>query len=232
MSAGTVIEFQVQEKGGVRPLTARIGRLVIAGWTGRDRAAMEAHIEELEALGVKRPAATPIFYRVSARRLTQDGAIEVPGGTSSGEVEVVLLRTGAGVYVGVGSDHTDRAVETYGITVSKQMCDKPLAAVVWPLEEVRAHWDQLRLRSWILEQGGEATYQEGSLEAMLHVDTLLAAAAEAGEDLAEGTVMFCGTLAAAGGIRPAVRFGFELSDPVLGRRIAHEYAVRELAVRG
>ena len=34
--------------------------------------------------------------------------------------------------------------------------------------------------------------------------------------LAEGTLMFCGTLAARGGIRPAAVFEFELDDPVLG----------------
>jgi hypothetical protein len=39
---------------------------IMAGWTGRDPAAVEKHIREFEALGVKRPASTPIFYRVAA----------------------------------------------------------------------------------------------------------------------------------------------------------------------
>ena len=30
-------------------------------------------------------------------------------------------------FVGLGSDHTDRKVESYSVTVSKQMCDKPIA---------------------------------------------------------------------------------------------------------
>jgi hypothetical protein len=42
----------------------------------------------------------------------------------------VLLASGGKTYVTVGSDHTDRKVETYGVTVSKQMCDKPIAAEV------------------------------------------------------------------------------------------------------
>ena len=37
--------------------------LVIAGWTGRDEAALRKHIEELAAIGVKPPKTTPIFYR-------------------------------------------------------------------------------------------------------------------------------------------------------------------------
>ena len=31
------------------------------------------------------------------------------------------------IFVGLGSDHTDRKVEAYSVTVSKQMCDKPMA---------------------------------------------------------------------------------------------------------
>ena len=31
------------------------------------------------------------------------------------------------IFVGCGSDHTDRKVEAYSVTVSKQMCDKPIA---------------------------------------------------------------------------------------------------------
>ena len=42
--------------------------------------------------------------------------------------------------------------------------------------------------------------------------------------------MFCGTLPAIGGVRPAERFAFELHDPVRHRTIKHEYAVRVLPV--
>jgi len=38
----------------------RIHSLVVAGWTGRDVAAVEKHIRELEAIGVKRPKSTPM----------------------------------------------------------------------------------------------------------------------------------------------------------------------------
>ena len=117
-----------------------IENAVVAGWTGRDATAVEKHIRELEALGVKRPASTPIFYRVSAARLTTDAEIEVVGEKSGGEVEFVLLRHGGRMWVGTGSDHTDREVETYGVTVSKQMCDKPIASAFWAFDEVAPHW--------------------------------------------------------------------------------------------
>lgn len=79
-----------------------INAAVIAGWTGRDPEAVEKHIRELEALGVNRPSTTPIYYRVSASRVSTKDTIEVTGNTSSGEVEFVLLQTGGKLWVGVG----------------------------------------------------------------------------------------------------------------------------------
>jgi len=50
--------------------------------------------------------------------------------------------------------------------------------------------------------------------------------------LPDNTIMFCGTLAARGGVRPTGRFEFEIEDPVLGRKIAHAYSVRTLPILG
>src|SRR5881394_2062106 len=82
------------------PGDVAIERTIIAGWTGRNPEAVEKHIKELEALGVKRPATTPIFYRVAAAQLTTDSAIEVLGTQSSGEVEFVLLQTLGELWIG------------------------------------------------------------------------------------------------------------------------------------
>ena len=204
---------------------------IIAGWTGRDPAAVEKHVRELEALGVKRPASTPIFYRVSAARLTTDAEIEVVGEKSGGEVEFLLLRHGGRMWVGTGSDHTDREVETYGVTVSKQMCDKPIAPVLWAFDEVAPHWDKLILRAHVTEKGARVLYQEGPVAAMLSPADLIARYSGGGR-LAENTLMFCGTLSAKGGVRPTVHFEFELEDPVRQRRIAHAYSARSLPILG
>ena len=64
---------------------------MIAGWAGRDPAAIQAHIDELAALGVAPPSTTPCFYRVSAALLTQAPAIGVLGARSGGEIECVLV---------------------------------------------------------------------------------------------------------------------------------------------
>ena len=223
--------FTIDTRDATTPLTLPIDQAVIAGWTGRDPAARDKHIAELEAIGIARPASTPIYYRVSARRLTTEDSIEVCGTWSSGEVEFVLIGWQGRIFVGVGSDHTDRKVETYSVTVSKQMCDKSIAPVLWELEEVTGHWDQMILRSHAWIDGARVLYQEGTLDSMLPVKELIQRGfGDAG--LPDGCAMFGGTFAAIGGIRPASRFEFELEDPVLKRSLRHGYDVIELPVRG
>ena len=225
--SGRILPLLLDDAGrGLRHHNVAVDHAVIAGWTGRDAAAVEKHIKELEVLGVRRPATTPIFYRVAASRLTTDDSIEVMGGASSGEVEFVLLQFQGRLWVGTGSDHTDREVEAYGVTVSKQMCEKPVAAQMWAFDDVAAHWDRLMLRSYATIAGTRALYQEGSVAAMRHPEDLIARYAKSG--LNEGTLMFCGTLAVHGGLRPAERFEFELEDPVRGRTIHHDYSVMNL----
>jgi hypothetical protein len=75
----------------------------------------------------------------------------------------MIIAANGHLFVGLGSDHTDRQVETYGVTVAKQMCGKPLATTLWPLAEVESHWDQLILRSWLTEGVSRQLYQEGSV---------------------------------------------------------------------
>jgi len=212
-------------------VVATIEACVIAGWTGRDAVALEKHIVELEALGVKRPASTPIFYRASKQRLLIIDQIEAVGGASSGEVEYVVLQYRGKLWVGVGSDHTDRDVETYSVTVSKQMCDKPIAPVFWPFEDVADHWDKLILRSFITTDGNRQLYQEGTLDKMLAPKDLIRRYT-GGDNLAEGTILFGGTFSAIGGIRPAPRFDFQIVDDVIGRKISHGYDILSLPIAG
>jgi hypothetical protein len=196
--------------------------LVIAGWTGRDEAALRKHIEELEQIGVKPPKTTPIFYRVAAALFTYADEIQVSGPDTSGEVEFVLIQEKE-LRVAVGSDHTDRKAETVGVSLSKQLCAKVVSRDSWRYDEVKPHWEKLVLRSWA---DGEL-YQEGPVTAMRSPEDLLQR-----HGLKSGWAMFCGTLAAKGGIRPAARFAMELEDPVLRRRLRHEYSVRVLPVEG
>jgi hypothetical protein len=220
------MEFLVN--GAQRPI--EIARLVIAGWTGRDKAEVEKHIAELGAIGVRRPRTVPTFYRLAADLATTAREIEVVGEDSSGEAEFVLVSAPDALYVGVGSDHTDRKVEAYAITVSKQMCPKPLSAELWPLAELEQHWDRLVLRSWVTRKRKRRLYQEGEVSHMLAPRELLARFSGAHGGLDPGTVMFSGTIPVNGKIAGGERFEVELHDPVRKRSLKHDYAIRALEI--
>jgi hypothetical protein len=204
-----------------------VKELVIAGWTGRDVDALEAHIRELVAIGVRRPNRTPIFYRASAALLTTADLIEVVGEHSSGEVEVVVFALDDGAWVGVGSDHTDRKLETISVSLSKQVCAKPVGPFLWRLDDVIAHWDRLLLRSTVTIAGQSRVYQEGPVATMRSPAELIRL--YSGKSvLAPGTAMFCGTLAISGTVAASAAFAMELEDPVLGRKLSHQYSIRTL----
>jgi hypothetical protein len=207
----------------------RLRELTVAGWTGRDEAALRHHIEELAALGVPPPSSVPVFYRVAAANLTHASSIEVLGPDSSGEAEPVLVSLPEGLFLSLGSDHTDRKAEAQGIALSKQLCAKPVAPALWPFAEVEGHWERLELSSSITEDDREVAYQRGMLSAMRPPRELLALR-PGGPGLPPGMAMFCGTLPALGGIRPATRFAMRLHDPVLRRTIEHAYEILPLPV--
>jgi hypothetical protein len=223
-----MLHFDLHAPGqSKQSVTLEPAALIVAGWTGRDEAALRHHIEELAAIGVPRPSSVPVFYRNSFLNLTQSPVLEVLGPDTSGEVEPVIVILGDMLCLTVGSDHTDRKAETQGIALSKQLCAKSLGHNLWRLEDVAGHWDQLKLRSFATIGGQRLAYQDGALSAMRAPHDLIE---RYGSRLAPGTVMYCGTLGAIGGIRPATRFEMELQDPVLGRTLKHAYDINILPV--
>jgi hypothetical protein len=174
-----------------------------------------------------------MFYRVGASLLTTAGVVDVIGTDSTGEVEFVVLNHDGDWWVGVGSDHTDRKAEAVGVTLSKQMCPKPLAPCLWKFEAAEPHWDDLILRSYAVSRGERTLYQEGPVSAMRHPRELIDLyCASSGALFDDGTAMFCGTLAVRDGIRWADSFEIELEDPVLKRKITHSYHCRALPIEG
>jgi hypothetical protein len=224
-----MLQFDRITKDGTDRIGFSIDTLVIAGWAGRDVAAIEHHIEELAAIGVPRPSTTPLYYRVAAQTLTQADKLVVLGPDSSGEVEPVVIALADGLWIGIGSDHTDRKAETFGIALSKQLCGKPVGRQLWSYAEVEGHWDDLVLRSWATIDGQRTLYQESAVSSLRTPRDLIRKYANA-DTLPAGTLMFCGTPGAIGGIRPAARFEMELHDPVLKRSLMHGYDIDVLPV--
>src|SRR3954452_3831142 len=161
-----MLSFERLWDGGSDRVEIAIDTLVVAGWTGRDEAALRHHIEELAAIGVPRPSSVPVFYRNSIHNLTQAPVLEVLGPNTSGEAEPVIVALEDQLCLTVGSDHTDRKTETQGIALSKQLCAKPLGRDLWDLDEVAGHWDQLKLRAFATIDGKRVPYQDGTLAGM------------------------------------------------------------------
>jgi hypothetical protein len=223
------LKFNRFAKDRTDHVEVEIDSLIIAGWAGRDAAAIEHHIEELAALGVPRPSTTPLYYRVAVQTVTQSSRLVVLGPDSSGEVEPVVVAMADGLWIGIGSDHTDRKAEASGIALSKQLCGKPVGAQLWSYSDVEDHWDELVIRSWATIDGERLRYQDSSISALRTPRDLIRK--QAGTDmLPAGTLMFCGTPGAIGGIRPATRFEMEIRDPVLNRSLTHSYDIEVLPV--
>src|SRR3546814_18603937 len=124
--------------------------------------------------------------------------------------------------VTVGSDHTDRKVETQSVVLSKNLCPKPVARTAWPLTQVLPHWDRLVLMATC---DGE-TLQEGALSAILKPQDLQAFVDAHDGDDAEGRLIFSGTVPTIG--QPPQEGGtteLPLSKPVLNHRLLHRYPV-------
>ena len=93
------------------------------GYSGRDKEKTYEHIRELAEIGIPEPKEVPNVYPVSVNNVVQSETMEVVGKETSGEAEIVIIfgETEQDVYITVGSDHTDRELETVDINKSKQV---------------------------------------------------------------------------------------------------------------
>lgn len=220
----------VDEQGEANVIEYPVARVICAGFSGRDRLKVMAHVKELAELGVPEPAQLPTLYRVTVDRLCMDKTIEVQGWETSGEVEFVLFVTEDDILVSVGSDHTDRKLEQQCIQKAKQVAPKVCADRFWRYSDLESHWDDLMLRAWIERDGERVLYQEGAVSAILPVESLLEVVTDRAGGPLMNSVIFSGTLAAINGLCPSAWFWMEIEDPVLGRKISHEYSVT--AIKG
>jgi len=220
--------MKIVSKQDRQDLVFSVDHLVCAGWVGRDPAALQAHIDELAKLGIPGPSRIPIYMNFSTYLPTTDDEITVVSSQSSGEVEYVLLWKGEEKWVTVGSDHTDRDVETKSIPGSKQMYAKCLASECWPIPDVIKHWDQLILRCWVTKGTERSLYQESSIASIIAPDELIDKIPDVTNIRGKGVVLFSGTISTKGGIVYGDGYEIEMEDPVLKRSIKHAYKVNIL----
>src|SRR5258708_30905595 len=153
--------------------------------------------------GSGRRAAFP--YRVDRDLVTTATEIDVVGTQTSDEVETVIFSSG-GLWIGLGSDHTDRAAEAYSVALSKQLCRKVVARELWPFAEVAPHWDRLALRAHVVTAGKRRVFPEGNAATLRGPPALLGRYAGRTPSLPEGTGLFCRSHTATGRLAPGHRF--------------------------
>ncbi len=217
--------MKINRRQGSQDLIFSADHLVCSGWVGKDQKALQAHIEELGKLGIPGPDRIPIYMNFSTYLLTTDDEISVVSSQSSGEIEYVLLCKGEEIWVTVGSDHTDRDVETKSIPGSKQMYAKWLAPECWPYLEVKDHWDKLVLRCWVHKDSQKTLYQEAPLASILGPEELLDKMPNRGGIKGKGFVLYSGTIATASGLIYGDSYELEMEDPVAKRTIKSQYKV-------
>jgi hypothetical protein len=224
-----ILDLQVVDKSGTSNLEFPISRVYNLGFTMRDHKKMQAHLDEVGREGVHVPFRDnpPHIMPISPWATLTEGEITVQSGKTSGEVEIVTLARGDEVYVGVGSDHTDRSLEAINIPWSKQVAPDVMAPVVWRWEEVSPQWDEVLLECYITEEGREKLYQRaGVAEFWTPIEMRDSLRGRIRPVTSGFVVLFSGTVVTAEGKLSYARdWRISMIDPVLDRRIDHAYRV-------
>ena len=225
--------FCIKEKNGnEKSIDFKPVHIINAGYTGRDQAAVQAHIDELKEEGIPAPDKTPVYFLKFEERITQDNYFEVLDETDhSGEAEFALLFDKDEIYVGAGSDHTDRKLETIDIPKAKQIYPNTISRDLWKLSEVVGHWDDIIIRSWIKVDGVRTLFQEAALTAMLDANDIIDRVKKLLVDPEEtqGLIIYSGTIASIFKAEYSPYFEVELEDPVLGRKLRNFYELKSLS---
>ena len=207
--------------------TFEVKRLYNFGSATRSPDTAVAHQEEVAKSGIHIAfdVPAPRIYPIGVAALVQDDEIFVQTDRTSGEVEIVV-HVADQVYVGVGSDHTDRALETVSIPGSKQACPNHIGPALWPYEEIRETWDDCILRSWV----DGRLYQDVGVAAFIRPEDMLSILRErVGGVPDRDFTVFGGTIVS---VDKALGFGttwrYEIDDPTNNRSISAEYRVTDI----
>ncbi|MDN0033893.1 DUF2848 family protein [Oscillibacter ruminantium] len=219
------LTFTVQAGGKETPLSLNYERVFAIGYAGRNLEKTMEHIKELERdLGVPAPKKIPTIFQCGNYVLTQEKDLVFVGEKTCGEVEYVIVLKDGKIYIGLGSDHTDRELEAQSVPKAKQICAKPICPMLWDYEEVKDHWDDIALNSWQTVDGEEVPYQQGKLADILPVETILKELNERVGGI-DNCVIFSGTVPVLNGFRYGSNFRYEMADAVLGRKLTSDYNV-------
>jgi hypothetical protein len=219
--------FTIDRLSGPESISVDIERGYNLGFTIRDAAKMQAHLDEVAKEGVTPPVCEtpPIIFPISPWAWLTDSVCLIQTEHTSGEIEIFMLDLGDELLVGVGSDHTDRKLEGTDIPWSKQVAPNMVAPTLWAWTDVAEHWDECTLDSWVTLQGERTHYQSTSVSEFWTPPEMVAgvagrAPADTPRVFVSGTVVSLGHQLIYGDT-----WELALHDPVLERTISHTYDV-------
>jgi hypothetical protein len=204
--------------------------LIVMGFTPRDEKLLKELFTALRKIGGDIPDKTPMTYPLSAELLTTKEEIFVVGNDTNGEVEYLIISFKGDIYIGVGSDHADKNIESLNIHKSKQLCAKHMCKEVWKWSEVKDHWDKVVLESRYIVNGVEELYQKNIAEVMLRPENIIQSVEEFYHKKISDfdCVIFSGSIPTLNGFRFGEHFQYSLFDPVINRKISSGYSIKKL----
>lgn len=220
-----LINFTLKKLSGEENLKLKYDELYIIGYAGRNMEKTMEHIKELEEqLGVPAPKKIPTIFECSHELLTQEKSIKFVGNMTSGEVEYIIVVADDKIYIGLGSDHTDRELESISVPKAKQVCPKPIGTEIWDYDDLKDHWEQIKLISYQTINGKEELYQNGSLADILSVEKIISELKERAGSI-ENTVIYSGTVPLLNGFKYGENFRCVMVDDVLNRTLTLNYNI-------
>ena len=184
--------FKLANDGKFTNLEIKIENIYICGYTSRDKQALQAHIEELEKIGVTPPEKIPMLFKKANLSVAINTDIRVISDDTSGEVEFFLYLLNDKIYIGVASDHTDRGMEQYNVEKSKQICPVVLSEVVWDYSQIK-EWESLTLKSWAFQGNDKILYQEASIGIFMKPEEIIDFVKKETQSNLNNSIILCGT---------------------------------------
>lgn len=223
------MNFTLKNLSGDEKLAVNYDELLVIGYAGRNMEKTMEHIKELEEqLGVAPPKKIPTIFECSHELLSQEDNIRFVGKDTCGEVEYVIVLANGNTYIGIGSDHTDRKLESISVPKAKQVCPKPIGKELWNYDDIKDHWDQIKLVSYQTIDGKEILYQDGSLADILPVEKILSELKERVGDI-QNSVIYSGTVPLVSGFAYGDNFKCMMIDEVLNRTLSLDYNVKVIS---
>lgn len=219
------INFNLKKVSGDSKKEITYDELLVIGYAGRNIEKTMEHIKELEEqLGVAPPNKIPTIFECSHEILTKAKDIKFIGNKTCGEVEYIIVVSEGDIYIGIGSDHTDRELESVSVPKSKQVCPKPIGNELWDYNDIKDHWDKIRLVSYQTIDEKEVIYQDGTLADILPVEKILSELNERVGNI-KNAVIYSGTVPLLEGFKYGNNFRCKMIDEVLNRELELNYNI-------